>query len=332
MGADDTPTRTTTATPTAGTSGEADALLLVGSPRSGIRIRNDYYAAYDTERPIFVTDGLRDPAVAREVEDDLSNVTGASPAPAGPGRDAFRSQYQAAYGNEPGLFAENADDATAVLLLANLAGGENTGTAVREGMGAVANPGGETFGPSNLDEAAEAVAAGTDINFAGAASRVGFDANGDLATGTDDVFGFGSGEIQDREQRTLTTSQQRVDAEPAGSPSSGSATAPRSVSRRGSRTRRRARRPGSTPRSGWPTPATRRFTARPPRRSRSRSRGTSTRRRVSSAALRPPARRGSPTSRTTTSSSGRSLRTRCRAGCWPASQPNGGSTLSGRCP
>jgi hypothetical protein len=57
MGADDTPTRTTTATPTAGTSGGADALLLVGYPRSGIRIRNDYYAAYDTERPIFITDG-----------------------------------------------------------------------------------------------------------------------------------------------------------------------------------------------------------------------------------------------------------------------------------
>jgi ABC-type branched-subunit amino acid transport system substrate-binding protein len=178
---------------------DPDLLVIIGYPASGIQIFRDYYADFDTGTDVLVTDGLKDPALPGEVGNDMSNVQGTAPTAAGPGRDFFTSAYQEEYGSEPGVFTSQAYDASAVSVLANIAGGENSGTAVRDNMRRVANPEGETFGPETLADAVEAVAAGDDIDYAGASSSVNFDENGDMQSVTYEIFGFTSDGVETTE-------------------------------------------------------------------------------------------------------------------------------------
>jgi ABC-type branched-subunit amino acid transport system substrate-binding protein len=172
-------------------SSNPDMLVVIGYPESGIQLFRDFYADYDPgQTDIVVTDGLKDPALPGEVGTNMSNVIGTAPTAAGPGAEFFSELFEDEYGAAPGVFTSQAYDATAVCLLANAAGGENSGTAVRDNMRTVANPEGEQFGPESLAEAFEAVAAGDQINYAGASSSVDFDENGDMRSVTYEVFGF----------------------------------------------------------------------------------------------------------------------------------------------
>lgn len=175
---------------------DPDMLVVIGYPASGIQLFRDYYNDFDTGVDIVVTDGLKDPTLPGEVGSDMSNVIGTAPTAAGPGREFFSDLYQEEYGSEPGVFTSQAYDATAVLILANVAAGENTGTAVRDNMRRVANPEGDEYGPSELADAVEAVAAGDDINYVGASSPVDFDENGDMQTVTYEIFGFTSDGVE----------------------------------------------------------------------------------------------------------------------------------------
>jgi ABC-type branched-subunit amino acid transport system substrate-binding protein len=176
-----------------------DMLVIIGYPASGIQMFRDYYADFDTGTDIVVTDGLKDPALPGEVSNNMENVIGTAPTAAGPGRDFFTASYQDEYGTEPGVFTSQAYDATAVCVLANVAGGENSGTAVRDNMRSVANPEGEEFGPETLAEAVEAVAAGDEINYVGASSPVDFDENGDMQSVTYEIFGFTADGVETQE-------------------------------------------------------------------------------------------------------------------------------------
>jgi ABC-type branched-subunit amino acid transport system substrate-binding protein len=178
---------------------DPDMLVIIGYPASGIQMFRDYYADFDTGTDIVVTDGLKDPALPGEVGNNMQNVIGTAPTAAGPGREFFTSAYQDEYGSDPGVFTSQAYDASAVCVLANIAGGENTGTAVRDNMRNVANPEGEEFGPEALADAVEAVAAGDDINYVGASSPVDFDENGDMQTVTYEIFGFTSDGVETQE-------------------------------------------------------------------------------------------------------------------------------------
>jgi ABC-type branched-subunit amino acid transport system substrate-binding protein len=178
---------------------DPDMLVIIGYPASGIQMFRDYYADFDTGTDIVVTDGLKDPALPGEVGNNMENVIGTAPTAAGPGREFFTSAYQDEYGEDPGVFTSQAYDASAVCVLANIAGGENTGTAVRDNMRAVANPDGEEFGPEALADAVEAVAAGDSINYVGASSPVDFDENGDMQTVTYEIFGFTSDGVETQE-------------------------------------------------------------------------------------------------------------------------------------
>jgi ABC-type branched-subunit amino acid transport system substrate-binding protein len=175
---------------------DPDMLVVIGYPASGIQLFRDYYNDFDTGVDIVVTDGLKDPALPGEVGSDMSNVIGTAPTAAGPGRDFFTDLYQEEYGSEPGVFTSQAYDATAVLILANVAAGENTGTAIRDNMRRVANPEGDEYGPSELADAVAAVAAGDDINYVGASSPVDFDENGDMQAVTYEIFGFTSDGVE----------------------------------------------------------------------------------------------------------------------------------------
>jgi ABC-type branched-subunit amino acid transport system substrate-binding protein len=171
-------------------SGNPGAMVLIGYPASGVQIFRDFYSDFDTDIPVIVTDGLRSPTLQQKVGTRLGNVIGSVPSASGPGREAFNQRYQQEYGREPGAFNAQAYDATAVLFLANIAAGENSGSAVSENMQVVANPQGKKFNPSTLADAVAAVAAGDQINYQGASSSVNFDENGDMKVVTYNVFRF----------------------------------------------------------------------------------------------------------------------------------------------
>jgi ABC-type branched-subunit amino acid transport system substrate-binding protein len=170
-----------------------DVVVVIGYPESGIQLFSDFYSDFDTDVPILVTDGMRSSSLPADVGNPLDNVTGTAPLAAGPGRDYFDEQYQAEYGEEPGVFTSQAFDATAVCLLANAAAGENDGAAIAQEMQNVANPGGEEVTPSTLAEGLEMAADGTEIQYSGASSAVDFDENGDLTAATYEYFGFQEG-------------------------------------------------------------------------------------------------------------------------------------------
>ncbi|MFC7154390.1 ABC transporter substrate-binding protein [Halomarina halobia] len=173
--------------------GDPDLLLVIAYPESGIQLFRDYYSGFDTDIPVLVTDGLRDGQLPTEVGNAMSNVRGTAPSAAGPGRDFFNQQWEDQYGGSPGVFTAQAYDATATLLLAQAAAGDQSGAAIAEQMRTVANPEGEEFTPDKLPEALEAAGNGDDINYQGASSSVEFDDNGDLETAVYELFGFKEG-------------------------------------------------------------------------------------------------------------------------------------------
>jgi branched-chain amino acid transport system substrate-binding protein len=167
--------------------------MVVGFPQSGVQLFRDFYSEFAADTPdldIIVPDGLMDSNLPGEVDNDMNNVIGTQPSAGGPGADFFESEYQAAYGEEPGVFTAQAYDAMAINVLAAVAAGENTGSAIRDRIRTVANPGGEEFGPETLVDAVETVAGGDPIHYIGASSSVDFDVNGDIVTAAYDVTDF----------------------------------------------------------------------------------------------------------------------------------------------
>jgi len=175
-----------------------DAVMVVGFPQSGVQLFRDFYSEFASDTPdldIVVPDGLMDSNLPGEVDNDMNNVIGTQPSAGGPGADFFTSEYQAAYGEEPGVFTAQAYDAMAINILATVAAGENTGSAIRDRIRTVANPGGEQFGPKTLVDAVETVAGGDPVHYVGASSSADFDVNGDIVTAAYDVTDFQDGEL-----------------------------------------------------------------------------------------------------------------------------------------
>ncbi len=175
-----------------------DAVMVVGFPQSGIQLFRDFYSDFADSAPdldIIVPDGLIDSDLPGEVDNDMNNVIGTAPSAGGPGAEFFTESYQEEYGEEPGVFTAQAYDAMAVEILAATAAGENSGEAIRDRVRTVANPGGDEFGPADLPEAVETVAAGDPVHYVGASSGVNFDVNGDIATAAYDIVDFQDGEL-----------------------------------------------------------------------------------------------------------------------------------------
>lgn len=173
-----------------------EVLIVIGYPDSGEQIFRDYYADFDGEETIMVTDGLRAGSLPGNVDNPMENVIGTAPLAAGPEEEFFADLFEEEYGSAPGVFTAQAYDATAVLVLANVAAGDNDGTAIRDNMRAVANPEGEEVGPSNLGEAITLVDDGEEVNYVGASSPVDFDDNGDMQTVTYEIFEFADGGVE----------------------------------------------------------------------------------------------------------------------------------------
>ena len=174
-----------------GESGDGpEMLVVIGYPESGIQLFRDFYSMETSDMDVIVPDGLRDGAMPGQVGSEMSNVTGTAPAAGGPNQEAFTTLFQDEYGADPSVFTSQSYDSVALLLLANAAAGENTGSAIREQLRRIANPGGEEFGPQNFVAAVEAAAAGDDINFQGASSATNFNEMGDPASAAYAIWEF----------------------------------------------------------------------------------------------------------------------------------------------
>ncbi len=115
--------------------------------------------------------------------------------PAG-GEEDFRVLYRAATGEEPTKGIEaNAYDITVCLALATEHAGSEDGAAIRDAIHQVCSGPGKTYGagPAGVAAALEAIRKGRPVNFDGAASKLTFDANGDLADGEVAVWQYQAG-------------------------------------------------------------------------------------------------------------------------------------------
>jgi len=173
-----------------GGTGGPDMLVVIGYPQSGIQLFRDYYSMTDGQHDILVPDGLRDGAMPGQVGNDMENVIGTAPAAGGPNQEAFTTMFQDQYDAEPGVFTSQSYDSVALQILANAAAGENDGTAIRDQMRRIANPGGTEYGPQNFLDAVEAAANGEDINYQGASSATNFNQAGDPASAAYSIWEF----------------------------------------------------------------------------------------------------------------------------------------------
>ena len=175
-------------------SGDPDGLFIVGYPEDGIQLFRDYYSSSDGSEDILVPDGLQDPDLPGQVGNDMENVTGTIPAAGGPAQEEFTSAYEDRYGESPGAFTAQSYDSAAILILANVAAGENDGTAVRDQMRNVANPPGTEVTPGNFVEGVEMAANGEQIDYQGASSDVNFNEAGDPANAAYNIWEFDADE------------------------------------------------------------------------------------------------------------------------------------------
>ena len=196
-----------------GGGGGPDLLVVIGYPESGIQLFRDYYSASDGAEDILIPDGLQDPSLPGQVGNAMDNVTGTAPAAGGPNQEAFASLYQDTYDETPGVFTSQSYDSAAALILANVAAGENNGTAVRDQLRQIANPDGTSYGPGEFLDAVEAAANGENINYQGASSAVNFDQNGDPASAAYQIWEFAG---QDADSVSVQETQNFTGENPDG--------------------------------------------------------------------------------------------------------------------
>lgn len=173
---------------------DPDLFVAITYPQTGTQLFSDYYADFDTDRPIMLTDGTKSPTLPDEVGRSMNNAIGTFPAADGPAFDNFVSMYEEEYGNAAAAFTAQTYDASAITILANAAAGENDGPTIAEEMSNVANPGGTEVTIDNLAEGVEMAANGEEIQYSGASSAVDFDDQGDLTAGSYEIWGFDDSE------------------------------------------------------------------------------------------------------------------------------------------
>lgn len=177
--------------------GGGEALVLIGYPENGITIIRQALEGGFFEKFIF-TDGMRDSSIVEATGDYLNGSIGTNPAAVAdnPATETFNDLWKDAYGEEElKPFTSNAYDGAFILALAIEKAGSTDPEAIRDAMRAVAGPPGEKILPGEWAKAKELIAAGTDIDYDGAAGSQDFDDAGDVP-GTFAHWTIENGEIK----------------------------------------------------------------------------------------------------------------------------------------
>ena len=168
----------------AATEGEPEALLLIAYPDDGglLIIRQSLEEGF-FDRFVF-TDGLKTTQLVEDIGAQYMNgMFGTSAtSPEGEGSQLFAQAYEAEFGELPPLpYIDSAYDAAMIMALAIEQAGSTDGAAIRDAIREVAGGPGEVILPGEFAKAKELIAAGTDINYEGAAGSHEFDENGDVS-------------------------------------------------------------------------------------------------------------------------------------------------------
>jgi len=111
---------------------------------------------------------------------------------------AFTAAYEAEFGDKPPMpFMRESYDAVYVIALAAEKAGSTDSKAIRDAIRDITNPPGEVISPGveGFTSALALIAAGTAIDYQGAAGPINFDANGDVLQGAIEVWDVTAGAI-----------------------------------------------------------------------------------------------------------------------------------------
>lgn len=182
----------------------AEVLVAIGYPtQAQIFIRealeNDLFSQF-----LFVDGTKSEDLIAAVGADALEGMKGTAPVggPENEATQAWDAAFQAKYGALPTRpFVREAYDAVIAIALAAQKAGSVDGAAVRDALRDVAGPAGAAFipGAEGVKAAFEALAAGTDIDFQGAATSLDWDENGDVTTGYIGIWQYQGGAIVELE-------------------------------------------------------------------------------------------------------------------------------------
>lgn len=187
------------------TGDDPDVLIAIAYPESGRVFLREMVEAGDAPAVIF-SDGMRSADIFEELgwdvfEGSFGTAAGAPESDAGA---AFEAAWQEAYGELPSYpYLREVYDAIYLIALAAEQADSVESAAIRDELRAVANDPGTVINPGTegWQAAVEAISAGEDINYEGAAGSVDLDENGDITQGTILIWQVSGEEIQDVEAR-----------------------------------------------------------------------------------------------------------------------------------
>ena len=177
--------------------GDPQALVQIAFPGEGVPMLKQALEEGFFSRFVF-TDGMKSTDLIDAIGAEFLNGSiGTAPeARESASSRLFKAAYEAEHGEVPPLpFIDTFYDSAFILALAIEKAGSTDGTAVRDAMRAVSNPPGEPILPGEWEKARRLIAAGTDIDYAGAAGSQNFDAAGDVP-GSFGIWTIEGGEIK----------------------------------------------------------------------------------------------------------------------------------------
>jgi ABC-type branched-subunit amino acid transport system substrate-binding protein len=205
------------------TDGDPDVLVAPAYPESARVFLRELVEGGDPPAVLF-TDGTKSPDMFEELGWDVFEGSYGTAA-GSPETDAgteFDQAWQDAYGEMPALpYLKEINDAVYLIALAAEKAGSTDPTAMRDALREIANEPGTVVGPGveGWPVAVEAVGAGDDINYEGAAGSVDFDENGDISKGTIEVWKVEGGQIVTDETRDVDLTAADAEEAPMATPS-----------------------------------------------------------------------------------------------------------------
>jgi ABC-type branched-subunit amino acid transport system substrate-binding protein len=183
-------------------AGDPEVLVCISYPVEGAVYIKEAIENNLIDKFLFV-DGTKSKDIINAVGADvLEGTTGTSPSTPSNPEDTvqFDADYKAEYGTDvPSLpYVREAYDAVIAIALAAEAAGSTDPTDIRDKLREVAGPPGTKVGAGadGVKQALEDIGAGTDVDYEGAANSDNFDANGDVVTGTIEIFKITNGDFE----------------------------------------------------------------------------------------------------------------------------------------
>ena len=177
----------------------AEVLVAMGFAETEVFVREAI--EFDIFTRFIFTDGNKSEDLIEQIgAEHLEGTVGTAPSSSieNPSTQAWNAAYAAAYGELPSLpFVRETYDAVIAIALAAQAAGSTDGTAIRDQLARIAGPPGDAYvaDGSGVRSALEAIRAGDDINYEGAATPIDWNAAGDVTSGFMEIYGYRDGAL-----------------------------------------------------------------------------------------------------------------------------------------